>query len=246
MTGPSDIDDYAVAAEHYDLWAADHWRQIGPELAARLEGVDPSAGPVLDVGAGTGVGTVLIADAVPGVQVLAVEPSRAMRVGLVTRLMTRPDLRGRVTVLQTDLAGVDWPAQLAGFVAMAMLGHLEPAARLSLWRDLAAHLAPSAPAVVLLQPPGRPETVPAARHTRARLGQHDYEGWAEAVPVGPHTLRWTMSYRVLRGGQVIDEQQWSSDFHTVNEDDVRTEAGAAGLTVDIDDSGLATLRRRLP
>lgn len=243
MTGPTEIDEYAVAAEHYDLWAAGHWAQLRPALAAQLKGVDASAGPVLDVGAGTGLGTVLIADAVPGVQVLAVEPSRAMRVGLVTRLMSRPDLHDRVTVLQTDLAGIDWPEQLSGFVAMAMLGHVAPAARQALWRDLATHLAPSAPAVVLLQPPGRPETVPATRHTEARLGQHDYEGWAAAEPVGPRTLRWTMSYRVLRDGELVDEQQWSSDFHTVSEDDVRTEAGAAGLTAEFDDAGLATLRR---
>lgn len=243
MTGPTTTDEYAVAAEHYDLWAAGHWAQVGPSLAARLEGVDPSAGPVLDVGAGTGLGTVLIADAVPGVQVLAVEPSRAMRVGLVTRLMSRPDLHDRVTVLRTDLAGIGWPEQLSGFVAMAMLGHVEPEARLGLWRDLATHLAPSAPAIVLLQPPGRPETVPASRHTRARLGQHDYEGWAAAEPVGPRTLRWTMSYRVLRDGELVDEQRWSSDFHTVSEDDVRTEAGDSGLTTQVGDDGLVTLRR---
>lgn len=243
MTSPSETDPYAVAAEHYDLWAVGHWAQLGPLLAAQLQAVDVNAGPVLDIGAGTGLGTVLIADTVRGAQVLAVEPSRAMRVGLVTRLMSRPDLHNRVTVLPTDLGGLDWPEQLSGFVAMAMLGHLDPMARLGLWRELAAHLAPGAPALVLLQPPGRPQTVPATRHSRVRLGRHDYEGWAAAEPVGPRTLRWTMSYRVLRDGELLDEQQWSSDFYTVDEADVRTEAGDAGLAVQAGESGLVTLHR---
>lgn len=243
MTGTMSADSYAVAAEYYDLWAAGHWAALAPALVARLQGVDPSWGPVLDVGAGTGLGTVTIADTVPGVRVLAVEPSRSMRVGLTTRLMTRRDLHDRVTVLQTDLAGITWPERLSGFVAMAMLGHLEAEARLGLWRDLAIHLAPSAPAVVLLQPPGRPEVVPANRHTQVTLGEQEYEGWAAAEPVGPRTLRWTMTYRVLRAGELVDEQQFTSDFHTVSGDDLRAEAGDAGLVVELDDTGLATLHR---
>lgn len=105
-------DDDAVAAEYYDLWAADYWRELGPALTAALAGVDVSAGPVLDLGAGTGLGRLVVADALRGARVVAVEPSRAMRAGLTARLMTRPDLHERVTMLPVDLARTPWPERL--------------------------------------------------------------------------------------------------------------------------------------
>lgn len=105
-------DDDAVAAEYYDLRAADYWREVGPALTAALAGVDVSAGPVLDLGAGTGLGRLVVADALRGARVVAVEPSRAMRAGLTARLMTRPDLHERVTMLPVDLARTPWPERL--------------------------------------------------------------------------------------------------------------------------------------
>jgi hypothetical protein len=54
----------------------------------------------------------------------------------------------------------------------------------------------------------------------------------------------TMTYRVLRHGKVIDEQQeGASKVTTVNQDDVVAEAAAAGLSAIEGDAGLVTLRR---
>lgn len=239
----SEPDTYAVAAEHYDLWAASYWEELGPALRSAIGGLDPSDGPIVELGAGTGLGTVVLADTVPLARVIAVEPSRAMRGVLTSRIVARPDLHDRVTLLSVDLAGMVWPERLAGFVATAMLGHLAPGERTGLWRTLADRLAPGAPAVVHLQPPGRPEPMPLTRHTARRLGDLDYEGWSEAEPVGERVLRWTMTYRVLRDGEVVDEQRWNSDFHTVSEDDVVVESGAAGLDATPAPGGLFVLRR---
>lgn len=235
-------DEYAVAAEYYDIWSADYWSQVGPHLATALSDVDPSAGPVVELGAGTGLGTLIVADAVPGARIVAIEPSRAMRSSLTTRIMSRQDLHHRVTILPVDLAHTSWPERLGGFVAMAMLGHLAPVERQQLWGDLGDRLAPGAPAIVLLQPPERPQAVPLTCMTRRRLGELDYEGWGTAVPAGLRTLRWTMTYRVLRDGDLLDERRWSSLFQTVSQDDLATEAAAAGLNVEPGPAGLVTLR----
>lgn len=244
MTGEVAPDGYAVAAEHYDLWADSYWEETGPAVRAAVSGIDPAAGPVLELGAGTGLGTVLIADAVPGARIIAVEPSRAMRGVLVSRIVSRRDLHERVTVVPADLAGTPWPDRISGFVAMAMLGHLAPEERRQLWRTLARRLAPGAPAVVHLQPPARPEPVPLTRHTARRLGDLEYEGWSEAETVGDLALRWTMTYRVPRDSELVDEQQWTSTFHTVSEDDVGLEAAEEGLEATPAAAGLVTLRRR--
>lgn len=113
-----------------------------------------------------------------------------------------------------------------------------------LWGTLAARLAPDAMAVVHLQPPGRPEVIPPTRLPAGRLGDHEYEAWSQAEPVGARTMRWTMTYRVLRDGAVIDEQQETSNVTTVNKDDVVAEAAAVGLSAVEGEAGLVTLRRR--
>jgi SAM-dependent methyltransferase len=236
-------DVYAIAAEYYELWAGGLWTELGPVLRDALEGIDPATGPIVELGAGTGFGTVVIAEAVPAARIVAVEPSRAMRAVLVSRIVGQ-SLGDRVTVIPADFAGMSWPDRLAGFVAVAMLGHLTSGERVRLWGTLAARLAPDAIAVVHLQPPGRPEVIPPTRLPAGRLGDHEYEAWSQAEPVGARTMRWTMTYRVLRDGAVIDEQQETSNVTTVNKDDVVAEAAAVGLSAVEGEAGLVTLRRR--
>lgn len=237
------VDDYAVAAEYYDVWARSYWDELAPRLRRALSGIDPGAGAVVELGAGTGLGTLVVADTVPDVPVMAVEPSRAMRAPLAAKLIARPDLHSRVTLMPVDLAHLVWPERLSGFVALAVLGHLTPGERVGLWGQLGTRLARGAPAIVHLQPPARPEYVALQRYATARLGDLDYEGWSRAEPAGERALRWTMTYRVLRGGEVVDEQHWASTFQTVALDDVVVEAAAAGLVTEGDDAGLVVLRR---
>lgn len=235
-------DTYEQVAEYYDLMALERWQQLGPALLAAFAGVDPAAGPLLDLGAGTGLITVALADALPGMAIVAVEPSRAMRTALIARLVTRADLPGRITVFPADFATVELPPRLGGAVALGMLGHLAHAERRALWRVLAERLAPGAPAVIEIQPPSRPVPVPLARFTHIRVGEHDYEGWARAEPVGPDRLRWTMTYRTLHGDRLIDERVAESVFLTLGADEMEDEARAAGLIHERTAEGLLILR----
>jgi hypothetical protein len=88
------------------------------------------------------------------------------------------------TVVPSDFDHMSWPDRLTGFVARAMLGHLTSGERVRLWGILAARLAPDTMAVVHLQPPGRSEVVPPTRFRAGRLGDHEYEAWSQAEPVG--------------------------------------------------------------
>ena len=239
-------DDFAVAAEFYDLWFCEQWKQTGPELSNLLGDVDATTGPVLDLGAGTGLATLTVADAVQDASIVAVELARAMRAVLFSRVMSRPDLRSRVTIAPAASGELLWPAQIGGFVAMAMLGHLGPDERIVLWNRLGEHLAPGAPAIVQLQPPARPERVPLVRHTVVDLGDHTYEGWSKGEPAGDRLVLWSLRYVVRNGDRVIDDQHWTSEFQTVSIDDVTAEAGAVGFTVATPPStpsGLVALRR---
>jgi SAM-dependent methyltransferase len=234
--------DYGVTAEFYDLLTDDHLQSVRKLLSAVLASADPGAGPVVDLGAGTGLVTEVVADALPGAKIIAVEPSPAMRAALVTRLASRPELRSRVSVRAAGLADADLPERFGAVTAFGMLGHLDADGRAALWRLLAERLAPGCPAVVQLLPPHTAEPVPQTMGTATRLGDDQIEGWMSAVVVDPETLHWTMTYRVRRDDAVVREEVAEFDWHPIGPDEVVAEATAAGLSCTALEEHLVVLR----
>ncbi|NUU25389.1 MAG: class I SAM-dependent methyltransferase, partial [Streptomycetaceae bacterium] len=55
-------DPYAVTADYYEVMSKPYWTLLRPVLAEGLRSVDTAAGPVLDIGAGTGISTQVVAD----------------------------------------------------------------------------------------------------------------------------------------------------------------------------------------
>jgi len=80
---------YEVTAEFYDLLQATRYVQRADAVLSRWLG-RPRVG-ALDVGAGTGLATELLAKRCD-VTVHAVEPTRSMRTVLLSRLAGRPEL----------------------------------------------------------------------------------------------------------------------------------------------------------
>jgi SAM-dependent methyltransferase len=228
-----DHDPYGEAtAEFYELLATAHWERTGPELARLLAGVDTATGPVVDVGAGTGIGLPHLLAAVPDAHVVAIEPSRAMRVALHTRLLLDPTLDGRVTVDPRPLAE-SLPVRASALVMSAVLGHLDDDECAVLWRFVAGRMPPGAPAVIEVLPPHRPEVVEPVRYAARRVGGHLYEGWQAGVPVGERSMEWTMTYRVLDAdGDLVTESTATSVYRCWSPADVRAAVGPFGLVVE--------------
>lgn len=224
-------DPYAAAtAEFYELLATAHWERTGADLVELLDGVDPAAGPIVDVGAGTGIGLPYLLAAVPGADVLAIEPSRAMRTALHTRLLLDPSLDGRVTVDPRPLRDA-LPDTAGAVVLSAVLGHLDEQDRHRLWRFAAERMPAGAPVVVEVLPPYRPTEIDLVRYASRPVGRFIYEGWQSGEPADDRTMRWTMIYRVLHGDTVVSEQTVRSTYRCWSPDDVRDEAEPFGLTV---------------
>jgi cyclopropane fatty-acyl-phospholipid synthase-like methyltransferase len=190
-------DQYAESAEYIDIMSRPSWELFGPALAEALEGLDTAAGPVVDVGAGTGLGTEVIARTLPDARILAVEPSSGLRGVLLSRLASSDDLRRRVTVLPTGIETAPLPETLSAVVAMNMIGHLAPEARRGFWKLLDDRLAPGGRAVVNLLPPHQAAETPDAQFTGITIGRHLYEGWGRAEPAGADAVAWHMTYRVF-------------------------------------------------
>jgi hypothetical protein len=167
------------------------WTGLRPRLVAALTGV-PDAGPVLELGAGSGLGTDVLLDTLPH-DVLAAEPSAALRGVLLARLADRD--AERVTVFPGGATEVPLPDRLAAVVGMHMVGHLAPAARKRLWAAVAERLVPGGPVVLNVQPPEAAEPVPEWPWSGVTVGGLAYEGTGSAEPTGPDSVRWRMRYR---------------------------------------------------
>ncbi|MEZ5297054.1 MAG: class I SAM-dependent methyltransferase [Ilumatobacteraceae bacterium] len=225
-------DPYGVAtAEFYELLATAHWERTGAELIEVLAGVDPADGPIVDVGAGTGVGLPYLLDAVPGAHIHAIEPSRAMRTALHTRLQLDPRLAGRVTVDPRPLQDA-LPERASAVVLSAVLGHLDEIDRYRLWSFVAGQLPAGAPVVAEVLPPYRPIVLEPVRYAAVPVGRFTYEGWQWGEPADARLMRWTNSYRVVDGDTVVSETTVVSTYRCWSPDDLRQEVDAFGLTAD--------------
>jgi uncharacterized protein YceH (UPF0502 family) len=223
-------DPYGEAtAEFYDLLATSHWEAFGLQLLDLLDGVDPTVGPLVDVGAGTGVGLPYLRMAVPNVHVHAIEPSRAMRTALHTRLALDAELRSVTTVDPRPFSEADLPERACAVVVSAALGHLTEVERGRLWRFVAERMPPGAPAVVEVLPPTRPIDVPRARYRSVVVGDHTYEGWQQGEIADDRSMAWTMEYRVLRGDTELASSTVRSTWRCFDADDIRSEIEPHGL-----------------
>ena len=230
-TDPYGTDPYGTAtAEFYELLATAHWERTGLELLDLLDGVDPTAGPIIDVGAGTGIGLPYLRAAVPDAEIYAIEPSKSMRTALHTRLLLDPSLAGRVTVDPRPLAEA-LPERASAVVLSAVLGHLDRSERALLWRYAVERMPTGAPLIVELLPPYRPIVVENTRYRSLPVGRFTYEGWQSGEPVDDLTMRWVMAYRVLDGDALVSEQSVTSTYRCWSPDDIRQEIEPYGLTM---------------
>lgn len=230
-------DDYAAAAEFYDLMATPYVATVEPVLTRLLAEVDTIAGPVTDIGAGTGLSTVLVAEALPDARIVAVEPAAAMRAVLLSRLAARRDLRERITVLPTGFLDTPLPPECAAVVALGVIGHFDTATRPRVWTAIADALVAGGHAVVEVQRPGRVEASPERRYTTARAGDLRYEGWSRADPVDADSLIWRMTYRTYRAEKLVQEVHTEHHVWPADADRLTAEARRAGLRrVDLDEA----------
>ncbi len=238
-------DPYGVAtAEFYDLLGSHLWDELGLVLLDVFAELDPSAGPIVDVGCGTGVGLEALHAAAPECAVFAIEPSRAMRVGLHARLHLDRRLAELVTVSPFALADTALPGRAAAVIVSAAYGHLTHLERLRLWSYVATALAPGAPAVIGVLPPDRPTDVPLTRYASVPVGTYVYEGWQSGSPVDERRMRWDLRYRVVdrESGKLLVEHRAEGIWQCDSVDDVAAEIAPFGLELEPRD-GCVVVRR---
>ncbi|MEU8728593.1 Gfo/Idh/MocA family oxidoreductase [Streptomyces tendae] len=215
--GAARASPYTPSAEFFDLVAAEHTATASaPAVAALLADADLSTGPVVDIGAGTGLVTEAVARARPDAEILACEPAVGMRAVLTSRVFSDPDLRSRVTVTADAAPDLDLPERVSAVLLCGVLGHLDAAGRALLWRRLNRRLAPGGLVVVELMQFEEPLTLPGTRLATATAGRHRYEWSFGAAPdeTEDGVLRLHSTWRVYREDateaerEVHDSYRW--------------------------------------
>jgi Methyltransferase domain len=225
--------EYAASGEYLHLLSKQAFPALQPRLAAALAGVDPGGGPVLELGAGSGLGTDVLLETLPN-DVLATEPSASLRGVLLARLADRAT--GRVTVHPGSATEVPLPERIAAVVGMHMVGHLAPPDREQLWAAVAQRLVAGGPVVLNVQPPAAAVAVPEFPWTGVAVGGLVYEGTGSAEPTGPDSVHWRMRYRTRReDGTVLAEASADYAWWIVTAEGLAAELADAGLAASVDD-----------
>ncbi|WP_171075216.1 class I SAM-dependent methyltransferase, partial [Nonomuraea basaltis] len=178
-----------------------------------------------------GHGTRVIAEVVAGAEIVAVEPSPALRSVLLARVSESPELCNRVTVLPEGLLEAALPHRLGAVVAMNVIGHFDTAGRQAIWTLLTERLLPGGRAVLNLQPPAEPMAVPESRFSDVRLGRRRYEGWGRAEPVGSDRIAWHMTYRTYHDDRLVGELETTYDWCVLDEQRLEKELNEHGLVL---------------
>ncbi|MEU2072019.1 Gfo/Idh/MocA family oxidoreductase [Streptomyces anulatus] len=215
---PADAAPYSPSAEFFDLFAAEHTATSSvPAVAALLAEADLSAGPVVDIGAGTGLVTEAVARARPDAQIIACEPSVGMRAVLTSRVFSDEDLRTRVTVTADSAPDLELPDRISVVLLCGVLGHLDAEERARLWRRLHRRLAPGGLVIVELMQFESPLSLPETRLATARAGRHRYEWSFAGAPEETEdgAMRLHSTWRVYQDGaahatrEVRDSYRWA-------------------------------------
>ncbi|GAA2057521.1 MULTISPECIES: class I SAM-dependent methyltransferase [Streptomyces] len=224
-------DYYTASAEFYEMVAARHVRTSAGPLRTALAGVDTAHGPVVEIGAGTGRITEVIAGALPGAPIIAAEPSTPMRAMLTSRVFGDPDLRRRVTVVADPAQRLRLPARVSAVVIFGVVGHLTRDERLALWRELRGRLPAGAPVVVELMGAGATRTIPPFRMLRETIGEQTYEWWTEAEPVSGEVMRWRTSWKVFRDGRQVRSTTDAYTWENLTLEQLAAEAGMSSRMI---------------
>lgn len=231
-------ENYDGMGEFHDLFMNSAWARLEPLLREAFASLTGSA-TVLDVGAGTGLGTRMLARCTPA-RIVAVEPSRTMRAVLTARVADDADLSRRVGIVADRVPGglSRVRAPLAGFVCAHVLGHLTEADRRATFRRIAELLHPDGIGVVTTAAAGSDPAAVVVEEDR-RIGELTYV--ARYRPPDDDGVS-VAEYEVRDGASVLRREVYTSTWRTPTDEQLRAELADAGLHLELRGNRTAVVR----
>ncbi|MEU6712430.1 class I SAM-dependent methyltransferase [Nonomuraea sp. NPDC046802] len=232
-------DTYAVAVPFYDLWHLDgHVPAVREQLAPLLKQV---RGSVIEIGAGTGLITELIARQTTA-EIYAVEPSLGMRSVLLSRLTQDPETLRRVTVLPCGALDVEVDEPVEAVVMISVLQSFDAGERARLWRLLSPQLRPGGMLVFNWRERATPEAGELREMASYQVGRHTYEVAGQVLDVAGEAVTSRFVYRIRQGEVLISEEEVVGENHWPPAERLASELESAGFTRDEAPDGIQVWR----
>lgn len=229
---------YDQLAEFHDLFMTDPWERLRPHVRSAFALLRDDA-IVAEIGAGTGIGTRVIARET-GARIVALEPALVMRSVLTARVADDPDLAERVTVVAGSAPAYleQLPDRVDGFVCAHMLGHLGRDDRRGLFAWLGSHLTDDGAGVLTTQPRPDDHSEPDGPIVETRrLG--DYEYRVHHLPGG---RGYSSRYEVWKGDALVRAQRFTGDWRVLTAQDIVADLPSTLELQPVDDA-VALIRR---
>lgn len=200
--------------------------------------------PLIDVGPGSGVTTVRLAEQFPESEVIAVEPDLVMRSLLMTRLTERADVRARTTVLPEAIQDSWLPEQCGGALLFNVIYFLGERERERFWERMADVLCPGAPVLMSRSYGGAGDAdVERKLLGSGEVGRQEYQRWYESQALGDGRVEIINHYRVLRDGEVVREEETRITPYGLGEDRIVDEIPVGAFGVEEIDDRYLVIRR---
>ena len=201
--------------------------------------------PLIDIGCGSGLTTVALAERFPNADILAVEPDPLTRSLLMLRVAERTEMRSRTTVLPESILDVWLPQDCGGALLFNVIYFLGGRARDAFWSRMADVLVPGAPILMSRSYGGVPNE-PVEKHlvTSATMGHHEYQRYFEAHPIADNRVEIINTYEVLRDGEVVRSARTRVTPYSLDEELILSEIPIGKFSIEeIDDKYVAVRRQ---
>lgn len=199
--------------------------------------------PLIDIGSGSGLTTVTLAERYPEAEIVAVEPDWVMRSLLMLRIAERDDLRPRTTVLPESILDSWLPEECGGALLFNVIYFLGERQREAFWQRMSRVLVPGAPVLMSRSYGAGDGPVERKLSASATMGRQEYQRWFAATPLDDGRVEITNDYLTLRDGEVVREVSTRVRPYGLSEDTIVDEipVGSFGIE-EIDERYLAVRR----
>ncbi len=200
--------------------------------------------PLIDIGCGSGLTTIALAERFPAAEILAVEPDPLTRSLLMLRVAERVDMRDRTTVLPESILDVWLPGECGGALLFNVIYFLGGRARDAFWARMADVLVPGAP-ILMSRSYGGVPAEPVQRHLvkQATMGRHTYQRFFEAQPARDGRVEITNTYVVLRDGEQVRSVPTRVTPFGLDEDSILSEIPIGRFSIEEIDEKYIAVRR---